>query len=392
MFALASVGCYVTAPIKPSQLALLDGYQDGEPAGGTGTVYLLSPTNQRIEVAAGAQLYLDLPDGTVGGTFDQIRVRDGIFDGVTKEGLTMQVPLGAIRAARVHEPNRPATNLAYVGLGTLAVVALLAGFFVFVGTHHAVTGRALRVARRAVVAPAVDTEGWGAELAAPETGAPSLKARRALTQLWTETARGEHASVPAFSRLSLSLVALGAPARLIEATHRAALEEIEHARLAFSLASAYAGFPVGPGPLLALRAARAVTATSLAELAGESLIDGCLLEGVAADVAQRALARARHDGTRAALAVVARDEASHAELAWDVVRWCCERGGERVRRRLLPALDKAPRSVPSPRIPRELRDELGDHGWLGAEVWQESLDRTSAAVRARVAALSVPLH
>ena len=85
------------------------------------------------------------------------------------------------------------------------------------------------------------------------------------------------------------------------------------------------GSPVGPGPLPELQKAPAVTGMSLAELAVESLIDGCLLEGVAAEVAARALIRARDRQARAALAVIARDEASHATLAWDVVHWCCER-------------------------------------------------------------------
>ena len=382
----ASAGCYVTAPIKPSELALLDGYADGEPQTGTGTAYLRSPTNQKIEVAGGAQLYLDLPNGTYGGTFDTIQVRDGLFSGVTKEGLMVQAPLASIQAVRVHEPNRPAMHLAYLALGTVTVLALLAGLVV-VSYRGPTEGRALRVARLAVAARAVDADGWDAELPPGESSAPSPEARRALARLWTETARSEHASVPAFSRLSLSLVALGAPARLVEAAHRAALEEIEHARLAFSLASTYAGSPVGPGRLLALRAARAVTATSLAALAAESLIDGCLLEGVAADVAQQALARARDERARAALAVIARDEASHAALAWEVVRWCCEEGGEAVQRRLQAALHRAPTSVSSPQIPVDLAAELADHGWLDRTAWDEALRRTSAEVASRLATL-----
>ena len=385
----ASSGCYVTAPIKPSELVLLDGYADGEPQTGTGTAYLRSPTNQKIEVVGGSQLYLDLPNGTYGGTFDTIQVRDGLFSGMTKEGLLVQAPLTSIQAARVHEPNRPAVHLAHLAIGTVTVVALLAGLVVVAFATHGGpgTGRALRVARLAVAARAVDVEGWDAELPPRESPAPSPEVRRALARLWTETARSEHASVPAFSRLALSLVALGAPARLVEAAHRAALEEIEHARLAFSMASTYAGAPVGPGRLIALHAARAVTATSLASLAAESLIDGCLLEGVAADVAQQALARARDERARAALAVIARDEASHAALAWDVVLWCCDRDGESVRRRLLAALEKAPTSVSSPRIPPDLAAELADHGWLDRTAWDEALRRTSAEVGFRLAAL-----
>jgi hypothetical protein len=59
----------------------------------------------------------------------------------------------------------------------------------------------------------------------------------------------EHASVASFARFSLQLMAAGAPASLVEAAHRAALDEIEHARLTFRLASRYEGRALGPGPL-----------------------------------------------------------------------------------------------------------------------------------------------
>jgi hypothetical protein len=47
----------------------------------------------------------------------------------------------------------------------------------------------------------------------------------------------------------LELLALGAPAELVEKAHVAALDEIEHARICFALASAYGGERYGPGPL-----------------------------------------------------------------------------------------------------------------------------------------------
>jgi hypothetical protein len=390
---VAASGCYVTAPIKPSQLALLDGYRDGEPRGGT--VSVLSPDNKPTEIAGNSQIFLDLPDGTHGGTFRTIQVHDGFFYGVTENNQALQVPLGSIQAARVTEPNRPLQGLGYVLLFAVGGVVLLSGAVLYAmtrppecGSNPCVGGRALRVAHEAVTARATDAEGWRVEDSLLETTSLPSDLRGALARLWTQSARDEHASVPAFSRLSLSLVALGAPAWLVEAAHRAALDEIEHARLAFSLASAYAGMPVGPGPLPELQNATAVTATSLVELSAESLIDGCLLEGVAAEVVRRALIRARDPRARAALAVIARDEASHAALAWDVVSWCCQRGGDPVRRGLIAALGKAPSSVASPSVPDALAGALADHGWLGADVWRDALRDTAAVVAARVGALA----
>jgi hypothetical protein len=380
---VAAAGCYATAPLKPSELALLDGYHDGEPKGGT--VSLLSPDNKPTEIAANSQIFLDLPDGTRGGTFRSIQVRDGTFNGFMTDGQSVQAPLGSIRAARVREPNNAGAIAIFVGLAFGLSLLYVSGHYL-ASSGPSGTGRALRLVRQPVAARAIEVRGWEADLPVAAYLPPNV--RGALARLWTESARGEHASVPAFSRLSLSLVALGAPAYLVEAAHRAALEEIVHARLAFSLASAYAGEAVGPGPLPELQNASAVTATSLAALAAESLVDGCLLEGVAAEVARRALARARDPQARTALAVIARDEASHTALAWDVVNWCWAEGGDIVRRGLPAALRKAPATVTSPAIPAALADLLADHGWLGADVWEEAFHAVSDDVAARVAALA----
>ena len=385
---VASSGCYVSAPIRPSELGLLDGYHDGEPKGGT--VSVLSPANRPVEVAGGSEIYLDLQDGTHAGTFKSIRVSDGIFTGVTEQGQALQVPLTTVRAAEVREPNRGAMVLVGLAIGVSVLAAVIYGSRALL--RGPTEGRALRVARRVVTARAIGATGWEGESATVDAASLLPSLREALAHLWTESARGEHASVPAFSRLAISLVAHGAPARLVEAAHGAALEEIEHARLAFSLASAYAGEPVGPGPLPELAKAPAVTAATLAELGAESLIDGCLLEGVAAEVAHRALGRARERHARAALEIIARDEASHAELAWEVVRWCCDQGGEPVKRQLARAIGKAPTSMRARRVPEQLADALADHGWLGPAVWEDAFGRTFVAVTARLDMLGACLR
>jgi hypothetical protein len=127
--ALLISGCYVGAPIKPSELVLLDGYHDGEPKGGT--VSVLSPANRPVEVAKNAEIYLDLPEGTYGGAFKSIQVSEGIFRGVTEEGKTVQVPLTSVQAARVRELN-PGTWV----LVTLVIVASAAYGLVYLAEHR----------------------------------------------------------------------------------------------------------------------------------------------------------------------------------------------------------------------------------------------------------------
>ncbi|MCB9684995.1 MAG: ferritin-like domain-containing protein [Alphaproteobacteria bacterium] len=168
-----------------------------------------------------------------------------------------------------------------------------------------------------VVAPVVARpSGWNL---APGAGLANLDPaeRERLAAHWLDAAVMEHASVAAFSRMSLDLLRLGAPPELLVATHRAALDEVEHARLCFSLASAYRGIPSSPGPLTLPEAA----GSSQADAAEALLREGCVGETLAAVDAATRLAQARDPAVRAALEVVVRDESEHAALAWRTLRW-----------------------------------------------------------------------
>jgi hypothetical protein len=144
--------------------------------------------------------------------------------------------------------------------------------------------------------------------------------------------------VPAFSRVSWLLAAVGAPAELLEWSHKAALEEIEHTRLCFALAAGYAGrsHTVEPMPDLLLGGLD-VKGEPLELLARESLSDGCQLEDFNADVAAECATVCRENATRGVLERIAVEERSHAEFSWAVVAWLLETHRERV----APALEKA---------------------------------------------------
>lgn len=158
---------------------------------------------------------------------------------------------------------------------------------------------------------------------------------------WARAAADEYASVAAFARVSLALMALGAPSELLARTHQAALDEVDHARRCTALAARF-GAAVTLGALP--EAVAALPPADLAGLAVATVIEGCVHEGAGAEEARRALARADDPAVRDALAVIARDEAEHARLAWDTVAWCCAAGGEPVRRRVVEALLTQPRS------------------------------------------------
>ena len=387
---VALPACTTTTSIRPAEVERLDGFQSR--AVPRSERQLEAVDGQRIAFSRDSKLFLDLPDQRVGGIFNSIQVRDGVFAGQTINGGQVQTPVALIKGASVEELDKGRTAGAAIGVLLGVAAAVLLGIVLVTSSIDSSPGRALRIRRRVVKAPIVRAAGWRGDAAAagPDVGALSADARAAIAAGWIDAARGEHASVPAFSRLSLTLMALGAPSRLVEAAHRAALDEIEHARMAFGMAAAYSGADVAPGALDELMTAPAVTAASLPELAEESLIDGCLLEGIAAEAAREAAARATDPAVRASLATIARDEATHAELAWDVVRWASEEGDVDLRRRQLTVIHRAALPAPPLAVPPSLEAELAAHGWLAPHEWRDVCERTQLAAASRLALLVSP--
>jgi hypothetical protein len=226
---------------------------------------------------------------------------------------------------------------------------------------HLPAGRPLIVEGKARVAPPRVGQAW---LEGPEPLVAGLDpiTRRKLGEVWLAAALEEHAAVGAFARLALSLLSFGSSADLVGRTEQAALQEVEHARLCFTLASTYLGAPLEPGPLKVGGIGR----NDPVDLALESWHGGCLGEGAAAAVARAARRRAHDPAVCAVLTIISRDEAAHAELAWDVLALALERGGRPVADALREAVARTPRT---PEVSGEDPDDaltplLGEHGWL----------------------------
>jgi hypothetical protein len=360
--ALGLFGCVTTDSIGAGQLARLDGF-DAQQAGSERQIETIDGQSRTFN--RDTRLTLDPPDQQAGGgRFASIHVQDGVFLGRTVEGREVRIRLSEVRAARIEQPDEKGTGIA-VGILTSALV--LGGLALLILSDYgpkASPGRALRLKSRVVTAPLGRSRGWTYEHQ-PELSNLSHAARVALATFWRETAFSEHASVPAFSRLSMTLMALGAPSHLVDAAHRAALEEIGHARIAFSMASAYAGTVVAPGPLTDLADAPSITATSLRALAAESLIDGCLMEGFASALIEAGRVRALDRSVRSALGTIGREEASHALLAWNIVGWCIEEAGQQICTDLLPLVERAPIPSPAGELAAAVEAEVGTHGLIG---------------------------
>lgn len=264
-------------------------------------------------------------------------------------------------------------------------------------------GRPLRIRGRQLHPNLREGADW-TRGARPNADALDRDTRTALAALWLHDAQKEHASVPAFSRVSWMLAAVGAPAELLEGAHRAAMEEIEHTRLCFALAAGYAGESRTVEAMPDLLLGMDFGDDPLATLAVESLEDGCLLEDYNADVAAACAEVCREPVTLAVLQTIAVEERSHAAFSWEVLRWALARDPMRVRpavERALMRLGQYPRPTAVSREKRALVEaadaetmlahgRLPDARW--AEIWDERLARTLEDVRALLEAPTVSAY
>lgn len=210
--------------------------------------------------------------------------------------------------------------------------------------------------------------------------------RGPLAARFRENGRTEHASVGAFARLSLDLMTLGAPPKLLADASRDALDEIHHAELCFGLARALDGTPQSPGPLTAPTSELVGRPRheALATLAVDSLFDGALHEGLSARVLAVLAKRCEVPAIATILATLAAEEGRHAAHAWDVLDYCVAEGGPFVEA----AVDAAVRNLPetfSSDLPEEARSGAWERwGIHGAALEEEMYAATIAPLRARV--------
>ena len=177
---------------------------------------------------------------------------------------------------------------------------------------NSICGRPYLVDAAAALAPTTARDDWHEHLS------PTLPpARLRLAAAWTELARMEHASLAAFASFTLQLLAVGAPAELLHAAQRALADELVHARLGFGLASAYAGQPVGPGPMPIAAAAPCELATLLVAVIREA----CVCETLSALEAREAAEQATDPVVQRVWSRIAADEQRHAELGWRTAQW-----------------------------------------------------------------------
>jgi hypothetical protein len=309
---------------------------------------------------------------------------------------------GLIYAAQLKNAQHPyGKGLAMAGVGLLGAlggfVGGVLGFVPFLISMGGSWGRPLRIRGRVMHPELKGGSDWTLG-AMPSCTGLDEDTRTALEALWLHDAQKEHASVPAFARVTWMLTAVGAPAELVERTLTAAQEEVAHTRLCFALAAGYGGrsHTVDAMPDLVLGGALDVRGDVFEHLAMESLKDGCLLEDYNADVAAECATQCDEPVTRRVLDQIAREERSHAELSWSILAWCIARGGERVRKRCmetLATLHEIPRPTAvshdkSALVARADAAKLRAHGRLPDERWAVLYDARLISTRDRLHAMT----
>lgn len=199
-----------------------------------------------------------------------------------------------------------------------------------------VCGRPFLVDAAMRMAPSSFSNAWTSpDAAVPSVDHLTTSERLTLAEHWTKMGRMEHASIAAFARFSLQLLALGAPPELVQACTAALADETAHTQLCFGIASAYAGRAIGPGPL---DIAGSLDVTSLGDIVDLVIAEGCFGETGAALEALEAADSAFDPVIVAAYSRIAADEQRHAELGFRFVRWALERDHDQVTNRIRAAL------------------------------------------------------
>lgn len=171
---------------------------------------------------------------------------------------------------------------------------------------HIVAGRPFRVDGESISAPLVC----------------SAEADKRI-KIWRESAQGEHASVASFADLSLKLFSLGAPLDLLQKAANSQLQEVHHAKLMVDLIKKANNDDsvLEFGAVDLHKSSTSPFDTTYEKVMLESLDDGCMNEGIAANLAAEVAKVSNETHVKNAYEIIARDEQKHGELAWDIVEW-----------------------------------------------------------------------
>jgi rubrerythrin len=165
----------------------------------------------------------------------------------------------------------------------------------------------------------------------------------AVAQHLAALAHLEAAAVIAFERLAVDLEHLGAPEQLVRRARAAASDEVDHAERMGAMAGQHGA--VVPAVEVAEHVIR-----SMFDIALENAVEGCVRETYGVVDALYRSQQATNSEVRGLFSKIAKDEARHAALSWDVAEWLEQH---------LSAVERAEIALAAKRAHASLRNALG---------------------------------
>ena len=143
---------------------------------------------------------------------------------------------------------------------------------------------------------------------------------------WIESAEAEHASIASFARHTLQLLSLNAPSDLLIASQKAAMDEVRHTETSYGVASSILKTTIKPD---VLDIQQGLEHLSSEEIIKSIIQEGCIEETLSAIELNMAANLAGHPLLKQLMLQIAREEANHAQLAWNTIQWSNEKHPER---------------------------------------------------------------
>ena len=81
---------------------------------------------------------------------------------------------------------------------------------------------------------------WKLDKLAPSKYQNTIESER-MGSLWMKQGEAEHASVASFAKNTLQLLSIAAPAKLLVASQKASIDEIDHTKISYELTNSFLG-------------------------------------------------------------------------------------------------------------------------------------------------------
>lgn len=179
-----------------------------------------------------------------------------------------------------------------------------------------------------------EVPGWQPEPLQPDVESLNGPQRTTAAARWAALGIDTHLGTANASRFALSLLAIAAPARLVESALEVARERVQHARIGFGLASAYADRPIGPRATAVLPPLPDHNAVF-----EEAIAVYCIGSTISAICWSEAHSQSEDPAVWEALGTLKDGAWKHTRMGWDIIAWGIHAGPPEMEQHLRTRID-----------------------------------------------------